>query len=65
MNVKIYELEYPWENVQLEWRSWGLDTTVEKKLKGLEDIGHQGAGNAWLSNFDQGTKRKDEVILCV
>jgi hypothetical protein len=43
MNGKIYELEYPWENVQLEESSWGLDTTDEKKLKDLEDIGHQEA----------------------
>jgi hypothetical protein len=48
-----------------EERSWGLDTIVEKKLKGLEDIGHQEAGNALFRNIDQGTKRSDEVILCV
>lgn len=43
MNGNIYELEYLWENAQLEERYRGLDTTVEKKLKGLEDIGHQEA----------------------
>jgi hypothetical protein len=41
-----------------------LDTTVEKKLKGLEGIGHEEAGNVLHNNIDQGTKRRDEV-LCV